>query len=217
MSRFSLPYFIRVCVVLLCAGVPFAPSVLYAQQQQQPQPRSLEEIELLKPTKLFFTLDYSRHKGEELIGFGLFHARWKENPDEAFRPGFYASFTTSFETERPIFYDFLTVDSFPEHPIEDRYSRITMVNFGLTFAPTRSLILYGGLGFGIEAGRAELNDTSRQLNNTGKQNYSVPDAATSRNAINFNFGAIVRIKRVGINVGINTFTSAPYIGAAWGF
>ncbi len=215
MSRFSLPYFIRVCVVLLCAGAPFAPSVLYAQQQ--PQPRSLEEIELLKPTKLFFTLDYSRHKGSELLSFGLFHARWKETPDEAFRPGFYASFTTNLDTERPIFYDFLTVDSYPEHDIEKRYSRTTMVNFGLTFATTRSLILYGGLGFGIEAGRVELNDPSGSLNSSGERNYSVPDEATSRSAVNLNFGAIVRIKRVGINVGINTFTAAPYIGAAWGF
>ena len=217
MSRFSLPYFIRVCVVLLCAGVPFAPSVLYAQQQQQPQPRSLKEIELSKPTKLFFTLDYSRHKGAELLSFGLFHARWKETPDEAFRPGFYASFTTNLDTERPIFYDFLTVDSFPQHPIEKRYSRTTMVNFGLTFATSRSLILYGGLGFGIEAGRVELNDASGALNNSGERNYSVPDEATSRSAVNLNLGAIVRVKRVGINVGINTFTAAPYIGAAWGF
>ncbi len=219
MSRFSLPYFIRVCVVLLCAGVPFAPSVLYAQQQQQPQPRSLKEIELSKPTKLFFTLDYSRHKGSELLSFGLFHARWKETPDEAFRPGFYTTFTTNFETERPIFHDHLTVDSFPDQPIQDRYSRITMVNFGLTFATSRALILYGGLGFGIESGRVEIKDTSQgsPLNPTGKNNYSVPDKATSRSAVNLNLGAIVRVKRVGINVGINTFTAAPYIGAAWGF
>ncbi len=217
MSRFSLPYFIRVCVVLLCAIAPFAPSVLYAQQQQQPQPRSLQEIELSKPTKLFFTFDYSRYKGDELLSFGLFHARWKENPDEAFRPGFYTTFTTNLETERPIFYDFLTVDTYPDHPIQERFSRITMVNFGLTFATSRALILYGGLGFGIESGRVELNDPSGGLNSAGKRNYSVPDAANSRSAVNLNLGAIVRVKRVGINVGINSFTLAPYIGAAWGF
>jgi hypothetical protein len=127
--------------------------------------------------------------------------------------GLYFNGQTNLSKREPK-YESLSTTTFGD-PILKKYKELTAFNLGATRSLGSVVAVYGGVGYAIATGGAQMFDPLHIL--AGDGIYYVNDSAGDKSGMNVNGGIIVHGDKVMLNVGYHSFSKTYYFGVGASF